>query len=107
MFWFIVGAGLTLALLGIAHAYNFSLSVGGANKVSTSWESDEPLEVNYDDTLAIGADVAIGIALDISQIRALVIVASTAATIFAGDVTEMYVTNVAACRLQIYTSQAS
>ena len=81
MFWLIVGVGLALCLLGIVHAYSLSLSVGGANKLLASWTSDNPIEVNYDDTLAIGTDVAIGVALDISQLRSFVFLASTDATL--------------------------
>lgn len=127
--------------MAVAHAYSLSLSVGGANKVLTSWTRTEELEINYDATLAIGADVATGIALTIANIRSMVIVASTAATIetnstatpqetltlvagvplvwdasqpgaligdvFAGNVTNMFVTNVAECRLQIYVCLTS
>jgi hypothetical protein len=128
--------------MSVAHVYNLSMSVGGANKVLTTWTRTEELETNYDnDALAIGTDVAIGVALDISQIRSLVIVCDVAATIktnssgapqetltlvagiplvweasapgatigdyFAGDITNMYVTNAALAHLQIYTCLTS
>lgn len=123
--------------MAVSHVYNLTMSVGGANKVLTTWTRTEELETNFDATLAVGTDVAIGVALDISQIRSLTIVSSTAATIktnasgapqetltlaagvplvfdadmpgvaigdiFAGDVTNMYVTNAAETDLQIYT----
>jgi len=123
--------------MAVAHVYSLSLSIGGANKVLTTWTVTEELETNYDATVAIGTDVAIGVALDISQIRGMVIVSDVAATIktnssgspqetftlvanvplvftstapgmligdyFAGDVTNMYVTNAAEAHLQIYT----
>ena len=133
--------GLGLLLAGITHSFSLSLAVGGANKVLTSWTRTEEIEVNYDATVAIGTDVAIGVALDISQIRTLVIVSDVAATLktnssgapqetltlvagipliwdasapgaaigdyFAGDVTNIYVTNAAAAHLQIYTCLTS
>ncbi len=136
-----VAAFAGLMLTGIVHAFSLSLSVGGANKVLTSWTRTEEIEVNYDATVAIGTDVAILVALDISQIRTLCIVSDVAATlktnssgspqetltlvagipllwdasqpgaliadIFAGDVTNIYVTNAAAAHLQIYTCLTS
>jgi len=130
-----------LLFAGIVHSFSLSLSVGGANKILTQWTRTEELETNYDATVAIGTDVAIGVALDISQIRTIVMVSDVACTIktnssgapqetltlvadipfiwdasapgatigdyFAGDVTNMYVTNAAAAHLQIYTCLTS
>ena len=142
MVFAVVVAGLLgVLLVGITHSYSLSLNVGGANKILTQWDRTEEVEVNYDATLAIGTDVAIGVALDISQIRTICIVCDVAATLktnssgapqetltlvagiplvwdasapgatigdyFAGDVTNIYVTNAAEAHLQIYTCLTS
>ena len=127
--------------MSVAHAYSLTMSTNGANRVLTNWTRTEEAETNFDATVAIGTDVAIGVALDISQIRSLVIVSDVAATLktnnsgapqetltlvagiplvwdasapgatigdyFAGDITNMYVTNAAEAHLQIYTCLTS